>query len=82
MSVLCMCTLCVPGAQEGQKRTSITPGTGVTDGCEPPYGYWESNVGPLQEQMFSTVGAISWKGGSFISLSSSLLLGLLMYVPV
>lgn len=21
----------------------------ITDGCEPPYGYWESNSGPLEE---------------------------------
>ena len=26
------------------------PGTGVTDGCEPLYGCWESNLGPLKEQ--------------------------------
>jgi hypothetical protein len=23
---------------------------GVTDSCELPYGYWESNPGPLEEQ--------------------------------
>lgn len=27
------------------------PGTGVMDGCEPPYGCRESNLGPLQEQV-------------------------------
>lgn len=27
-----------------------SPATGVTDGCEPPYGSWESNLGPQQEQ--------------------------------
>ena len=26
------------------------PGTGVTDSCELPYGYWESNPSPLEEQ--------------------------------
>ena len=25
---------------------SQVPRTGVTDGCEPPYGYWELNPGP------------------------------------
>ena len=30
----------------GQKRT---PGF-ITDGCEPPYGCWELNSGPLEEQ--------------------------------
>lgn len=30
--------------------------TGVTDGCEPLYGRWRSNLGPLEEQqMFSTM---------------------------
>ena len=27
-----------------------SPGTGVIDGCEPPCGCWESNLGPLEEQ--------------------------------
>lgn len=26
------------------------PRTGVTFGCEPPYEWWESSQGPLQEQ--------------------------------
>jgi hypothetical protein len=26
------------------------PGLGVTDGCEPPCGYWEPNLGSLEEQ--------------------------------
>jgi hypothetical protein len=29
---------------------SETPGTGVTGGCEPPWGCWELNTGPLEEQ--------------------------------
>jgi hypothetical protein len=36
--------VCLP--EEGVK----TPGTGATDGCEPSYGCWELNLGPLQEQ--------------------------------
>jgi hypothetical protein len=27
-----------------------SPGTGVTEGCELPCGYWELNSGPLEEQ--------------------------------
>lgn len=27
-----------------------TPGTGVTDGFELPYGFWESNPSSLEEQ--------------------------------
>ena len=26
------------------------PDTGVRDGCEPPCGFWELNLGPLKEQ--------------------------------
>lgn len=26
------------------------PGTGVTDDCEPLGGFWDLNLGPLQEQ--------------------------------
>ena len=32
---------------EGGDRS---PGTGVTDSCEPPRGCWELNPGPLEEQ--------------------------------
>ena len=28
-------------------------GTGFTERCEPPYGYWESNQSHLEEQLFS-----------------------------
>ena len=28
---------------------SQVPETGATDGCEPPRGFWESNLGLLQE---------------------------------
>ena len=27
-----------------------SPGTGATDNCELPCGYWELNLGPLEEQ--------------------------------
>ena len=27
-----------------------SPGTGVTDGCEPPCGCWELNPGPIEEK--------------------------------
>ena len=35
-----------------------SPGTRVTD-CEPPYGCWESNLGPLQEQQVRLIGESS-----------------------
>jgi hypothetical protein len=31
-------------------RRKCHPGTRVTDECEPQCGYWESNLGPLEEQ--------------------------------
>lgn len=32
------------------KRGIRSPGAGVTGHCEPPYGCWKLNSGPLQEQ--------------------------------
>jgi hypothetical protein len=32
------------------EKVSEPPGTGVTDGCEPPGRCWEPNPDPLQEQ--------------------------------
>jgi hypothetical protein len=40
----------VCAAHGSQKKSVGSPGTGVTDGCKPPCGFWELNVGPLQEQ--------------------------------
>jgi hypothetical protein len=31
-------------------RVSDPPGTGVTDSCKPPSGFWKLNLGPLEEQ--------------------------------
>jgi hypothetical protein len=51
LNVLLVCThtMCMPGAQAGQKRASDPVGQDA-DGCEPPYGYQQLNLGPLQEQ--------------------------------
>jgi hypothetical protein len=38
-----------PGAGRNQKSVK-SPGAGVPEGCELPYGCWELNLGPLQEQ--------------------------------
>ena len=43
----CLCNLC---AWHLKKALGI-PGTGVTDSCETVCGCWESNPGPLQEQV-------------------------------
>jgi hypothetical protein len=41
--------MCVLMPTEVTRRHWI-PGTGVTDGWELPYGCWELNPGPLEEQ--------------------------------
>ena len=40
----------LPGALRRPEEGVGSPGTGITDGCEPPCGCWESNPGPLEEQ--------------------------------
>ena len=32
------------------RKGMVSPGTGITDSCEPPCGRWELNPGPLEEQ--------------------------------
>lgn len=42
--------MCVPGAYSGHKNDSVgPPGTGVRDGCVPPYECWKLNLGPLKK---------------------------------
>jgi hypothetical protein len=35
---------CMPGIRRGQKASGLLDG--VADSREPPYGYWELNLGP------------------------------------
>lgn len=42
-----------------------SPGTGVTDCCESPYGYWETNTGPLQEQQVLLVDKLLFQPNLF-----------------
>lgn len=37
-------------ARGRQKRALRTPGTGIAVACQPPRGFWELNLDPLQEQ--------------------------------
>lgn len=46
LSLYYMYTQCPWRPAEGVRL----PNTGVTDGCESLYGWWESNLGPLGEQ--------------------------------
>ena len=43
-AVHCVCLVSMPA------ESVTSPGTGVTDGCEPPCMCWELNLGPLEEQ--------------------------------
>ena len=47
---VCLCTRHVPSAYGSQKR-SRSPGISAVDGCRPPQGFWELNLGPLEEQL-------------------------------
>lgn len=50
-----MCALHAWMAAEEARRKHQVPG-GVMVGCEPPYGCWVLNLGPLQEQkVFLTI---------------------------
>lgn len=44
-----LCTTGTPGPSEVRRRLWSLR-TAVTAGCEPPYGRWESNPSPLEEQ--------------------------------
>ena len=33
-----------------EKRVLGSPGTVITDGCQPPCGCWDLNSGPLEDQ--------------------------------
>ena len=41
-----MSALCPWSSEEG----ITSPGTGVADGCVLSYGFWDSNLGPVEEQ--------------------------------
>lgn len=53
MSTLPECThvdhMCAWCSQEPEESVSFF-GTGITHGCESLSGYWELNLGPLQDQ--------------------------------
>jgi hypothetical protein len=46
----CLCTVCVPWCPKRPEEGVRSHGTGVRERCEPPWGCWESNLGPLEEQ--------------------------------
>ena len=45
MYVCHVCAWCSQRPEEGVR----SPTTAVTDGCEPPCGYWELNLGPPEK---------------------------------
>jgi hypothetical protein len=50
MSLYYICDWYPQRPEEGVR----SPGIGVTDGCEPPCGYWELNLGPLEQSVLLT----------------------------
>lgn len=55
MGVLPVCTPHACSTNRYQKRASAPPGTRVTDNYEPPWGCWELNLRPLEEQPVSAL---------------------------
>lgn len=54
--MFCLSICCAPHVclvPKEARRGCLIPKTGVTDGCEPLFGCWELNVGPLEEQPLS-----------------------------
>ena len=49
---MCVCITCMPGTHGGQKKVlgplGADGGAVVIDGCEPPCGFWELNLSPLE----------------------------------
>lgn len=57
---VCMCTICVPGVQGGQKRALYPLGLELQT-TEPPCRCWEPNQSSLQEQsVFLTAELSLW----------------------
>ena len=44
-----VCVPCVCLVPTEERIGVRSPETGVTDGCEPTCGFWEWNLGPLQD---------------------------------
>jgi hypothetical protein len=49
---MCTCIICIPGARRSQKK-GLGP-LGLELVCKPPFGCWQLNLGPLQEQVLLT----------------------------
>lgn len=47
---ICLCITYVPGACGGQKRALDTLNMEFQTPVTHPYGYWDSNLGTLEEQ--------------------------------
>lgn len=42
---MCLFTMCTEYPERREEGIRV-PEIGVTDGCQPPHGSWESNLGP------------------------------------
>lgn len=63
-----MCITCMPSTYGDQKNVRSLE-TGVTEGCELSFGFWEPSLGLLQDhQVFLTRWAISYAPVDFFFL--------------
>jgi hypothetical protein len=51
--ILCALMLSLPACMMHEGVGS--PGTGITDSCDLPYGCWQLNLGPLGKQLVSSL---------------------------
>lgn len=77
MSVVCfyVCAPCAHGDWRVHKRASRTPKTRITDGCEPPCGFWGPNSWPLQEWLVCLphwIVSLAQKLGSLLRIKEAL----------
>jgi len=68
MHVHPVCAWCLRRSEEGIR----SPGTGDKEGCEPPCGFWELNLGPLQEQQVLLTTEPSLQPPIFVLLRETL----------
>lgn len=72
--LISMCATCVPGSQSLREGVG-SPRFRFTDDDEPPYGCWESNLCPLQEQQILTAEPSLQPSTCFFLLQTACLLG-------
>lgn len=60
--------ICIPRLPIEVREGVRSPGMGVTNACEPPYGFCKTNPGSLQEQYMLSTTELSLKASMTIFL--------------